>query len=378
MDDVEVPQYFICPISLQIMKDPVTMVTGITYDRESIEQWLSSDTNATCPLTKQLLPTDSDLTPNHTLRRLIQAWCTINAANGIDRIPTPKSPLNKFHVLKLLQDLCVQNDLNLQLQYLKKLEGLANENERNRRAMIQAGAPRALMSMMVTCFKKDRSLGVEEVLNILNMIRFPSDETTLFSVQNYDFMESIMWVLRCCDDKAVEMKTRVVKDGVSHLVTKAALHVMLCACPWGRNKMKLIEVDAVFDLIELELNSSDKRTTELIFGILDYLCSCADGRAKFVGHSAGIAMVSKRILRVSPATDDLAVRIIASICKFSGTQEVIHEMLRVGAASKLCMVLQAESSANTKDKARGVLRLHSNVWSNSPCIHVYLLTRYPR
>ncbi|XWS52788.1 hypothetical protein CRYUN_Cryun11dG0102400 [Craigia yunnanensis] len=35
MDEIEIPQYFVCPISLQIMKDPVTVVTGITYDKEN-------------------------------------------------------------------------------------------------------------------------------------------------------------------------------------------------------------------------------------------------------------------------------------------------------------------------------------------------------
>ncbi|KAJ4967126.1 hypothetical protein NE237_018975 [Protea cynaroides] len=34
MDEVDVPSYFLCPISLQIMKDPVTVSSGITYDRE--------------------------------------------------------------------------------------------------------------------------------------------------------------------------------------------------------------------------------------------------------------------------------------------------------------------------------------------------------
>ncbi|KAI9107682.1 hypothetical protein K1719_021345 [Acacia pycnantha] len=91
MEEIEVPQYFVCPISLQIMKDPVTALTGITYDRESIEQWLLKAKEHKCPVTKQPLPRGSDLTPNHTLRRLIQAWCSENAALGVDRIPTPKS-----------------------------------------------------------------------------------------------------------------------------------------------------------------------------------------------------------------------------------------------------------------------------------------------
>ncbi|KAE9621730.1 putative aminoacyltransferase, E1 ubiquitin-activating enzyme [Lupinus albus] len=39
-DEIDVSPFFLCPISLEIMKDPVTISTGITYDRESIEKWL--------------------------------------------------------------------------------------------------------------------------------------------------------------------------------------------------------------------------------------------------------------------------------------------------------------------------------------------------
>jgi hypothetical protein len=78
--DIDVPSFFVCPISLEIMKDPVTVSTGITYDRESIEKWLISKKNKTCPVTKQQLSDYTDLTP--TLRRLIQAWCTLNASRA--------------------------------------------------------------------------------------------------------------------------------------------------------------------------------------------------------------------------------------------------------------------------------------------------------
>jgi hypothetical protein len=40
MNEIEIPPYFLCPISFQIMKAPVSTVTGITYDRENIEKWL--------------------------------------------------------------------------------------------------------------------------------------------------------------------------------------------------------------------------------------------------------------------------------------------------------------------------------------------------
>ncbi|KAL1294272.1 hypothetical protein HN51_054994 [Arachis hypogaea] len=105
-NEIDVPPFFLCPISLEIMKDPVTVSAGITYDRESIETWLFFGKNKSCSVTKQQLSSSdfSDLTPNHTFRRSIQSWCTINAFYGIERIPTSKAPVNKNKISKLLKD----------------------------------------------------------------------------------------------------------------------------------------------------------------------------------------------------------------------------------------------------------------------------------
>nr|DAD48362.1 TPA_asm: hypothetical protein HUJ06_018299 [Nelumbo nucifera] len=405
MDDIEIPQYFVCPISLQIMKDPVIVVTGITYDRESIEQWLSSGKNTTCPVTKQPLPNESDLTPNLTLRRLIQAWCITNASHGVDRIPTPKSFSDRTQVVKLIQDLGVPQ---LRFQSLKKLEAVASKNEKNRKSMVEAGVIKAMVSLITSCFKGALVDGLSEALNVFHLVWIPTEQTKKLVSDNHDLVESIIWVLQQKMDDQETVKTRallvlkiitevasgmlmerlkldffkkmvgVLRHRISQQATKVALHVLLEACLCGRNRAKIIEAGAVFELIEIELGAPEKRITELVMAILDHLCCSPDGRAQLLGHAGGIAIVSKRILRVSPAVDDRAVRILMSIAKFSGTNEVLHEMLRVGAVSKLCMVLQAESAANVKEKAREVLRLHNNVWSSSPCIQVYLLTRYNR
>ncbi|KAK4380645.1 hypothetical protein RND71_002507 [Anisodus tanguticus] len=86
MDEIQIPPYFICPVSLELMKDPVTISTEITYDRENIEKWIFFAKNSTCVVTKQSL-TSIELTPNVTLRRFIQSWCTLNASYGIERFP---------------------------------------------------------------------------------------------------------------------------------------------------------------------------------------------------------------------------------------------------------------------------------------------------
>ncbi|KAL3530310.1 hypothetical protein ACH5RR_009632 [Cinchona calisaya] len=406
MEDIDIPQYFLCPISLQLMKDPVTTITGITYDRECIEQWLKTVEDANCPVTKQLLPRESDLTPNHMLRRLIQAWCTSNAKYGIDRIPTPKSPLSKSFVYKLIRDLKVPQLYN---NSLKKLDELAKEDiEWNRRCMVEAGVMKVMVLLIIRCFKEGKTKGLEEALRILYNIWSPTTENKEIVAENNDLFESLTWVLTIEIDNHVVMKTHALKilkmigevarssllgqlkldffmtiasilrSKLPQQVIKAALHVLIQSSPWGTNRMKIVESGATFDVIELELDNPEKKTSELIFCLLAHLCTCADGRAQLLKHRAGIAMLSKRILRVSAATDDRSVHIFAQITKFSATNEVLLEMLRVGAVSKLCMVLQADCELHLKKKVREILRLHSNVWNNSPCIQIYLLTMNPR
>ncbi|KAJ0088917.1 hypothetical protein Patl1_31512 [Pistacia atlantica] len=48
--EANVPADFRCPISLELMKDPVAVATGQTYDRQSINVWIESGHN-TCPKT---------------------------------------------------------------------------------------------------------------------------------------------------------------------------------------------------------------------------------------------------------------------------------------------------------------------------------------
>jgi hypothetical protein len=82
--EVKIPSYFRCPISLDVMRSPVSLCTGVTYDRASIQRWLDSG-NTTCPATMLPLPS-TDLVPNLTLRSLISRWaasCSPTSAAGL-------------------------------------------------------------------------------------------------------------------------------------------------------------------------------------------------------------------------------------------------------------------------------------------------------
>lgn len=68
----EIPEHFICPISMDVMSNPLMSKGGQNYDRQSILQWLRRG-NANCPLTRQpLVP--SKLVPNNMLKMSIFQW----------------------------------------------------------------------------------------------------------------------------------------------------------------------------------------------------------------------------------------------------------------------------------------------------------------
>ncbi|KAK1276192.1 E3 ubiquitin-protein ligase PUB23 [Acorus gramineus] len=352
MDGTEVPHYFLCPISLQLMEDPVTAPTGITYDRRSIERWLSSNRTTTCPVTNGPIKSPSDLTPNHTLRRLIESWCATQA-------PKPASKISYEHHIsssdlpKLLNNLHVPELVH---ETLRALYEFASTGEANRRLLEIESLTRALRATA----RSDRARAT-------SVLRIALESATARVVEQLK-------------PELFEQVVRVIRERpFSARATKDALRVLMVACAGGSaNRLKAVEAGAVEAVIEVEFeNGGERRVTELTMGVLSRLCGCAEGRERVAGHGAGIATVAKRILRVSAGVDELGVGILCALCRFAGSEMVVGEMVRVGAVAKLCMVLQAECERRVKEKARWALKWNSNAWKNSPCIAVYLLSRYP-
>ena len=68
---VEVPAKFFCPITLNIMSEPVCNRADFNYDRNAILAWLEN--NGTCPLTRNPLR-PSELIPNRLLEMQIKQF----------------------------------------------------------------------------------------------------------------------------------------------------------------------------------------------------------------------------------------------------------------------------------------------------------------
>ncbi|KAL0390908.1 UNVERIFIED_CONTAM: U-box domain-containing protein 3 [Sesamum calycinum] len=73
---LQIPPYFRCPLSLELMLDPVIVASGQTYDGTAIRKWLDHGL-VTCPKTGNLLA-HKNLIHNYTVKALITNWCDLN------------------------------------------------------------------------------------------------------------------------------------------------------------------------------------------------------------------------------------------------------------------------------------------------------------
>ena len=64
-------QSFLCPIGMEVMRDPVLCCDGFTYERAGIELWMRNHDRS--PMTNEIL-SDKMLFPNTTLKVAIAEW----------------------------------------------------------------------------------------------------------------------------------------------------------------------------------------------------------------------------------------------------------------------------------------------------------------
>ncbi|KAF4366571.1 hypothetical protein F8388_004235 [Cannabis sativa] len=129
---------------------------------------------------------------------------------------------------------------------------------------------------LIRCFKKGNVGGIEEALRIIRLVWTPNDEIKAFVNENSDFIDSLAWILSYSSERdmrfevifvlkmaidvatssgterlRLEMFMNITKKvlgerSVSHQTIKSTLHVLIEACPWGRNRMEIIDSRAIF------------------------------------------------------------------------------------------------------------------------------------
>jgi hypothetical protein len=109
---------FVCPLTKQVMRDPVTLESGQTYERVAIERWLEecreNGREPVCPITSQQVTAPAK--PSIALRNTIEEWTARNDLAHIDiatnLLSADSSESDVLYGLKDLQQLCRKNKSN--------------------------------------------------------------------------------------------------------------------------------------------------------------------------------------------------------------------------------------------------------------------------
>ncbi|CAN1259297.1 U-box domain-containing protein 21 [Linum perenne] len=364
------------------MTDPVTLSSGISYDRDSIETWLKGG-NFTCPVTNQNLLT-FDLVPNHSLRRMIQDWCVQNFRFGVERIPTPRVPVSSSQieaVLVRLESSAARLNASETLDALRKINGWGNESERNRVCIVSAGGESvesvvvleellASMSWMFPIADAEALRRLGSTDSVKALVNFLKPNNVSAKHNALSALKELLLSPSSCSNRETMMEIegldeilfQFLKSPISPSITKSTLTLIfnllqISTTKTEQFKSSLISSGTVDLLlaITIDYSTSSKSISEKALGVLDKLCDSAEGRAAASRNSLTVPLLVKKILRISAAATGFSVSVIWKLGRCE--QKALVEGLQVGAFQKLVLVLQLGCGDETKEKATTVLKL---------------------
>ncbi|KAJ7950680.1 RING-type E3 ubiquitin transferase [Quillaja saponaria] len=408
MDDC--PPDFRCPISMEVMEDPVIIATGVTYERKNIMSWFFLYNKSTCPATMQIVDNMDFITPNHNLKRLIVSWR--NKKDSADNHShnhhsRPSSSLIKRDEMVSILTILESNS-PFKVRSMKKLRSILEtsnhvDDDAIKSDFIQSNGIEVLVQILVQILDEgcdfnsftvcEEALGVLQLLPISEgektyefllkpeamrsmaiMLQRGSTEARLYTVRILRMIANTGYDWNCfVQDQGVNFfksLLELVSDEICSKASCCGLDVLIKILGSSkRSRLRAIEAGAVCVLIELLLDSN-KLKCEKILLLIKLLCKCAEGRLAMVEHGMGIAMVSKKMLHVSIAATKIGVKILWLICSCHPSQTVLEEMLVYGAVKRMVALLHMEGCAgrsSTKDKVVKMLKLYGNTWKHYPC-----------
>eukprot|EP01018_Ginkgo_biloba_P007623 Gb_19502 [translate_table: standard] len=383
--------HFVCPISMEIMVDPVTLCTGHTYDRPSIEKWLRLG-HKSCPVTMLHLHT-TRLTPNHALSRFIQQWCTTHQAitcASPDKYNSRFATDDQQQLRLLLDD--IRSEVRI-LESLHKLRKLAKKSASNRAHIILAGAVLVLEPLLQgSANAENNSMDVAAVATDIVGCLPLRDEDKRTIVQKSS--SSIAWLLgknqlayrmnaavllrRLCSSEEFVASlgcTPGIMDGVVNILRnygmlrelRFGLRALkaLCSMNTGpENKSRAVQAGAIGALIHL-LDHPEERIFKRAIGVVALLCRVQEGRDAVEKHTVGVRSICGLLVGSVPLrVTECAVSALWSVVCCTSASDIDRniitlrmELMKAGAVGKLFQVLQrVDCGCGTKHLATDILR----------------------
>ncbi|ESQ51370.1 hypothetical protein EUTSA_v10016364mg [Eutrema salsugineum] len=364
------PEDFRCPISLELMNDPVIVSSGQTYDRDCIKKWLEGG-HSTCPKTQETLTSDT-VTPNYALRSLIDQWCE---SNGIE----PPKRHNKSSQASSSSSLLPTDEQNKIEQLLRKLTSqlpedqrsateeirlLAKQNNHNRVAIAASGAIPLLVNLLTA--SDDSRTQEHAVTSILNLSIYQENKGRI--VSTFGAVPGIVHVLQkgtmeARENAAATLFSLSVIDenkvtigasgAIPPLVTllsegsrrgkKDAATALFNLCIFQGNKGKAVRAGLVPVLMRL-LREPESGMVDEALAMLAIVSSHPEGKI-VVGTANAVAVMVDYVRSGSPRNKENAAAVLVHLCSWNQQHLIEAEKLGV-------MSLLIEMAENGTDRGK--------------------------
>ncbi|OMO59813.1 Armadillo [Corchorus olitorius] len=378
------PEDFRCPISLELMIDPVTVSTGQTYDRSSIQKWFKAG-NMICPKTGEKLA-NTELVPNTNLRKLIHQFCADNGvslakmgkqSHDITRTILPGSPaaaeamkfLSKFLARKLIFGPSEQKN-----KAAYEIRLLAKANIFNRSCLVEAGTIPPLLNLLYTSIQDNsiaallklskhasgkkaivESGGLRSILSVLK--RGMSLEARQIAAATIFYLASVKGYRKLIGEmpETIPALIDLIKEGTV-CGKKNAMVALFGLLLYPGNRQRVIDAGTVPLLMEI-LASSDKH--DLVADTLAVLAALAES---FEGTLAILQTsclpLIPRFLKssTSQAGKEHCVSTLLSLC-FNGGEEAIAVLAKDQSVMGSLYSLITDGTSHTSKKARSLIKI---------------------
>ncbi|CAJ1943889.1 unnamed protein product [Sphenostylis stenocarpa] len=379
------PEDFRCPISLELMTDPVTVSTGQTYDRASIQKWLKAG-NTTCPKTGEKL-TNTELVPNTTLKRLIQQFC---ADNGIslnnpcnsNRNIGAVSPAAAHAVQFLAWFLTRSLAFGTQEQKRKaayEIRVLARTSIFNRACLIEVGTVSPLLELLASA-SNDKSTQENAISALLKLSKHPNGPKDIISsggltvilsvlkngvsIEARQVAAAIMFYLSSVKEhrkiigenpEVIPALVKLVKEGTT-CGRKNAVVALFGLLLLPKNHQRVVAAGAVPALLDI-LASSDKEelVTESL-AVLAALAENVDGARAILKGSALVLITGTLRSATSRAGKEHSASILLSLCVNVGA-EVVAVLAKDPSVMPALYSLVTGGSCHGAKKARFLIKV---------------------
>ncbi|XP_062223307.1 U-box domain-containing protein 9-like [Phragmites australis] len=331
--EAAVPEQFLCPISSEIMRDPVVLASGQTYDRRFIQEWLSAG-NRTCPQTQQVL-SNTILIPNHLVRSMISQWCTENGftlppvENQEDNLVT-NNERKTFR--KIFDRISSSSNLSEQKEAIKDLRFLTKCNS-SLRAVI--GEKPDSISQMISVLSNPELENNAEVLE--DMV------TTILNLSIHESNKKIIGD----DPLAIPFLIRALQSGTMEARGNAAAAIFSLSA-LNSNKVKIGELGTMRPLVDLLEHGSMIAKKDAASAIFN-LCMLHENKSRAT-KSGLIDVALKAISDKSLIDESLAI-----VALLSSDHETVEEIGEIGGVPSMLRVIKEGQCKRNKENAAAVL-----------------------